>query len=100
VSANLTTKFLFQAFSQAANEALMRGLGYAASTGFSQRGRRFAAGLQIGSHGEILSPIVTAIALGSVAIPGIVLGFGYISLCNRMPISKDTVFPRQEFTAG
>ena len=40
-----------------------------------------------------MRPLVLGLSLGAVAIPGIVLGFGYILVWNRLPGFRDWPFP-------
>ena len=40
-----------------------------------------------------MRPLVLGLSLGAVAIPGIVLGFGYILLWNRLPGFREWPFP-------
>ena len=49
--------------------------------------------LQLEGPGKFMRSSVMSLALASVAIPGIVFGFGYILMWNRLPFFKDSLFP-------
>jgi len=76
------------------NQALMRSLAFAgiAATAAATIAVLLALRLERGSR--FMRPAVLGISLGAVAIPGIVLGFGYILVWNRIPLLRDLPFPR------
>ncbi|WP_354044457.1 ABC transporter permease subunit [Devosia sp. UYZn731] len=93
---NLTTANLAQALSlgTAANAALGSSLVYAAITAVLACGTALLLAIRLEAIGGVLRPVVLGLSLGAVAVPGIVLGFGYILLWNQVPGFRDSVFPR------
>jgi len=93
---NLTTEFLRQALtlSNPTNEALLRSLCYAALTALLTAGFALALSVRLDRASQVMRPAVVGMALGTVAIPGVVLGFGYILLWNRLPFFRDWPIPR------
>ena len=96
VDSNFTSKFLLQVLEvdEPTHVALLRSLGFAALTAviatalalfLSERLERASSATRAGT---------LTIALGTISIPGIVLGFGYILLWNRMPGFRDLGFPQ------
>lgn len=92
---NLTTDFLAQALTlnNPSNEALMRSLAYAGMTAIVCTSVALILALRLDMANSYLRPAVMGIALGTVAIPGIVLAFGYILVWNRLPYFMDWPFP-------
>ncbi|MCM2294667.1 ABC transporter permease subunit [Allorhizobium sp. BGMRC 0089] len=73
--------------------ALMRSLVYASITaGIASLAALFLA-VAVDRSRNVLRPLVLTISLGAVAVPGIVLAFGYILLWNRLPVFRDWPFP-------
>ena len=72
----------------------MRSLGFALATASIAAGMALLLSLRLDGANRILRPMVLALALGTVAIPGIVLGFGYILVWDRLPVFRDLPFPR------
>lgn len=95
VAANATLANLAEVLSPdgAVHAALARSLGYA----FSAAVIACLAALFLAAEAErsrrIMRPLVLGLSLGAVAIPGIVLGFGYILAWNRLPVLRDWPFP-------
>ncbi|MBN8998751.1 MAG: iron ABC transporter permease [Rhizobiales bacterium] len=73
--------------------ALTRSLAYAGLTAFIACGFGLLLALRLEATRGALRPIVLAISLGAVAIPGIVLAFGYILVWNRLPGFRDWPLP-------
>ena len=92
---NLTTQFLVQAATlhHPSNEALLRSLAYAGITALFATIVSLILALRLDMANKIVRPAVMGIALGTVAIPGIVLAFGYILVWNRVPGFTDWPFP-------
>jgi iron(III) transport system permease protein len=76
-----------------AHAALLRSLGYAGLTAAIACGLALLIAVQI-ERNKAMRPVVLGLSLGTVAIPGLVLGFGYILLWNRVPGFRDLPFPR------
>ncbi|QJP12502.1 iron ABC transporter permease [Starkeya sp. ORNL1] len=76
-----------------ANEGLLRSLGFAGLTALVASGIALLLSAQLDRSNPVLRTIVIGLSLGAVAIPGIVLGFGYILLWNRLPGFRDWPFP-------
>src|SRR5262249_55655736 len=76
-----------------AGEALLHSLGYALMAALLACTAALLLAVQLDRARRLMRPIVLAISLGAVAIPGIVLGFGYILLWNRLPGFRDWPFP-------
>lgn len=93
---NLTLKFLSAALNphDPNNQALTRSLLFAAIAALAAAGVAVVLALRLDRPSRIVRPAVLGISLGAVAIPGIVLGFGYILLWNRIPAMRELPFPR------
>jgi len=76
-----------------ANDGLMRSLFYAALTAIIASVMALLLSAQLGRSSPVMRTTVLGLSLGAVAIPGIVLGFGYILLWNRLPGFRDWPFP-------
>jgi iron(III) transport system permease protein len=76
-----------------ANDGLLRSLGYAGLTAVIASALALLLSAQLDRASPVLRTAVIALSLGSVAIPGIVLGFGYILVWNRLPGFRDWPFP-------
>jgi iron(III) transport system permease protein len=74
--------------------ALLRSLGFAAITAAIACAIALWFAIQLDASRRILRPVVLGLSLGSVAIPGIVLAFGYILVWNGLPLFRDWPFPR------
>ena len=92
---NLTIDNLAEAiaFGSSINSALARSLGYACVTALIACGVGLVLAMRLDQRSPVMRPIVLGLSLGAVAIPGIVLGFGYILLWNRVPGFKDWPLP-------
>ncbi|WP_181175691.1 ABC transporter permease subunit [Mesorhizobium sp. B2-3-4] len=77
----------------AANDGLLRSLFYAGLTALIASSLALLLSTQLDRAGAALRSAVVGLSLGSVAIPGIVLGFGYILVWNRLPGFRDWPFP-------
>ncbi|TPK59956.1 iron ABC transporter permease [Mesorhizobium sp. B2-4-15] len=77
----------------AANDGLLRSLFYAGLTALIASSLALLLSAQLDRAGPVLRSAVVGLSLGSVAIPGIVLGFGYILVWNRLPGFRDWPFP-------
>ena len=73
--------------------ALMNSLRYAAIAGFVSSCAAVLLSLQLEGPGKFMRQAVMSIALASIAIPGIVFGFGYILMWNRLPGFSDSAWP-------
>ena len=73
--------------------ALSNSLRYAALAAFISCAAAVLLALQLEGPGKFMRASVMSLALASVAIPGIVFGFGYILMWNRLPLFKASVFP-------
>jgi len=80
-------------FHTAINGALLRSLGYAGLAAVIATGFALLLAVRLDRAGRVLRPLVLGLSLGAVAIPGIVLGFGYILVWNRLPGFKDWPLP-------
>lgn len=74
--------------------AVLRSFGYAGLTALISAGIALVLAARLDRAGAGLRAWVTGLSLGSVAIPGIVLGFGYILVWNRLPGFRDWPFPQ------
>ncbi len=92
---NFTTVNLVAALSPntAANDGLLRSLFYAGLTAVIASGLALLLSAQLDRASPVLRTAVVGLSLGAVAIPGIVLGFGYILVWNRLPGFRDWPFP-------
>lgn len=73
--------------------ALVRSLFYALITAAIASVAALLLAVEVDRSRKLLRPLVLTISLGAVAVPGIVLGFGYILLWNRLPGFRDWPFP-------
>jgi len=76
-----------------ANDGLMRSLFYAGLTAVITSTLALLLSAQLDRSSAVLRTAVLGLSLGAVAIPGIVLGFGYILVWNRLPGFRDWPFP-------
>ncbi len=92
---NLTATNLIAAVSlgTSANGALLRSLWYAALTALIAAAGALLLSVQLDRSKRFMRPLIVGLSLGAVAIPGIVLGFGYILVWNRLPGFRDWPFP-------
>jgi len=77
----------------AANDGLMRSLFYAGLTAVIASTLALLLSAQLDRSSAVMRTAVLGLSLGAVAIPGIVLGFGYILVWNRLPGFRDWPFP-------
>ncbi|WP_189521366.1 ABC transporter permease subunit [Mesorhizobium sp. M1B.F.Ca.ET.045.04.1.1] len=77
----------------AANEGLVRSLFYAGLTAVIASVLALLLSAQLDRSSPVMRTAVLGLSLGAVAIPGIVLGFGYILVWNRLPGFRDWPFP-------
>jgi iron(III) transport system permease protein len=77
-----------------ANESLRRSLFYAGLTAVITTAIALLLSAQLDRSSKATRIAVIGLSLGAVAIPGIVLGFGYILVWNRLPGFRDWPFPR------
>ncbi|WP_181182673.1 iron ABC transporter permease [Mesorhizobium sp. B3-1-9] len=77
----------------AANEGLMRSLFYAGFAAVIASTLALLLSAQLDRSSPVMRTAVLGLSLGAVAIPGIVLGFGYILVWNRLPGFRDWPFP-------
>ncbi len=75
------------------NLALMRSLGYAGTAALIACGVALVLSARIEAASASLRAAVMGLSIGTIAIPGIVLGFGYILVWNRLPGFRDWPFP-------
>jgi iron(III) transport system permease protein len=73
--------------------ALSNSLRYAAIASVISCLSAVSLALQLEGPGKFMRSSIMSLALASVAIPGIVFGFGYILMWNRLPLFKDIAFP-------
>ncbi len=73
--------------------SILRSFGYAALTALIAATIALILAARLDRAGPNLRASVTGLALGTIAIPGIVLGFGYILVWNRLPCFRDWPFP-------
>ncbi|WP_181179710.1 ABC transporter permease subunit [Mesorhizobium sp. B2-1-3A] len=92
---NFTTVNVAAALSPdtAANDGLLRSLFYAGLTAVIASALALLLSAQLDRASPVLRTAVIGLSLGAVAIPGIVLGFGYILVWNRLPGFRDWPFP-------
>ena len=76
-----------------AGGALMHSLAYALIAALIACLAALLLSVELDRSRRLMRPVVLGISLGAVAIPGIVLGFGYILLWNRLPGFRDWPFP-------
>jgi iron(III) transport system permease protein len=91
VPGNMTWRFLLQAITpnHAANAALLRSLGLAGLTALFTGIVALLLAWRIERAGKLLRQSVLLVAVGTIAIPGIVLGLGYILVWDRLPGLRD-----------
>lgn len=91
VPGNLTWRFLLQAVTpdHAANTALLRSLGFASLTALFAGVVALLLAWRIEQGGTLLRQSVLLAAVGTIAIPGVVLGLGYILVWDRLPGFRD-----------
>jgi iron(III) transport system permease protein len=91
VAGNLTWRFLLQAITpdHAANTALLRSLGFAVLTALLAGLIAFLLAWRIEQASKLLRKSVVLVAVGTIAIPGIVLGLGYVLVWDRLPGFRD-----------
>jgi len=91
VPGNLTWRFLLQAVTpdHAANTALLRSLGCAGLTALFAGVVALLLAWRIEQGGKLLRQSVLLVAVGTIAIPGVVLGLGYILVWDRLPGFRD-----------
>ncbi|MDP8996340.1 MAG: iron ABC transporter permease [Pseudomonadota bacterium] len=96
VAENLTLDFLQQAANiyEPSNQALVRSLVFAFVTASMSACIALFLAMRLDNSNKLLKPMIIGIALSTVAIPGIVLGFGYILVWNRLPVFSSWPFPR------
>lgn len=95
VAANFTAANMLTAlsFGSDTNGALLRSLGYAGVAAVIACGGALVLAAELDRSKGVLKPLVLGLSLGVVAIPGIVLGFGYILMWNRLAGFRDWAFP-------
>ncbi len=76
-----------------ASAALVRSLVYATFTALISAGIALILSARLDQAGPNARAVVMGLSIGSIAIPGIVLGFGYILVWNRLPGFRDWPFP-------
>jgi len=88
---NLTWRFLLQAVTpdHAANAALLRSLGFAGLTALVTGVVALLLAWRVEHGGKMLRQSVLLVAVGTIAIPGVVLGLGYILVWDRLPGFRD-----------
>jgi iron(III) transport system permease protein len=77
----------------AANDGLVRSLFYAGLTAIIASTLALLLSARLDRSSPVMRTAVLGLSLGAVAIPGIVLGFGYILVWNRLPGFRDWPFP-------
>ncbi len=91
VPGNLTWRFLLQAVTpdHPANTALLRSLGFAGLTALVAGVVALLLAWRIERGGKLVRQSVLLVAIGTIAIPGVVLGLGYILVWDRLPVFRD-----------
>ncbi len=91
-ASNMTWRYLDQALTlgQPANQALLRSLWFAGLTAITCGVLALLLAWRLDQGGKALRQIVLAMAVGAMAIPGVVMGLGYILLWDRVPGFADT----------
>jgi iron(III) transport system permease protein len=91
VPGNMTWRFLLQAITpnHAANTALIRSLGFAGLTALFTGVIALLLAWRIERAGKLLRQSVLLVTVGTIAIPGIVLGLGYVLVWDRLPGLRD-----------
>lgn len=77
----------------AAGQALGRSFAYGASASLIACAIALLLAMELDRSRKLMRPLILALSLGTVAIPGIVLAFGYILMWNRLPGFRDWPFP-------
>ncbi len=92
---NLTFANIAQALSLGtdASDAILRSLLWAAISALVAAAVSFVLAAQLDRGSANARSAVIGLSLGAVAIPGIVLGFGYILVWNRLPGFRDWALP-------
>jgi iron(III) transport system permease protein len=92
VAHNITWRWIAQALTpgQEANLALVRSLGFAALTALISGVLALLLAWRLDLGGRILRNAVLAVAMGAIAIPGVVMGLGFILTWDRLPGFADT----------
>ena len=80
-------------FGTEVNDALVRSLVYAALTAVIAASIAVVLSARLESASTSMRAVVTGLSIGTIAIPGIVLGFGYILVWNRLPGFRDWPWP-------
>jgi len=95
VSSNFTTKFFWQVLSpdHPAHIALVRSLFYAGLTACIATSVALLLGDRLEKASSNTRTAALTIGIASISIPGVVLGFGYILLWNRVPFFSALGFP-------
>jgi iron(III) transport system permease protein len=76
-----------------ANDGLLRSLFYAGLTAIIASTLALLLSARLDRSSAVMRTAILSLSLGAVAIPGIVLGFGYILVWNRLPGFRDWPFP-------
>ncbi|TMV66660.1 ABC transporter permease subunit, partial [Thioclava sp. BHET1] len=94
-ASNFTTRNLTTVLSYGtdANAAFLDSFGYALVTALAASFIALVRAARVEAAGKSLRAAVLGLAIGTVAIPGIVLGFCYILVWNRLPGFVDWSFP-------
>ena len=84
---NFTTAHMLEVLTPGtvASGALVDRLAYAILAAILACAAALLLAVEVDRSTKVMRPLVLTISLGAVAIPGIVLGFGYILLWNRLP---------------
>ena len=75
------------------NQALVRSLLYAGIAALVACGLALILSARLDAASANVRATVMGVSIGTIAIPGIVLGFGYILVWNRLPGFRDWPFP-------
>lgn len=89
-AANMLTAL---SFGTDVDSALLRSLAFAGIAAVITCGGALILAAELDRSRGIMRPLVLGLSLGAVAIPGIVLGFGYILMWNRLPGFRNWSFP-------
>jgi iron(III) transport system permease protein len=76
-----------------AHAGLLRSLGYAGLAAAISTCLALLLCVRLDKANSVMRTVAVGLSLGAVAIPGIVLGFGYILVWNRLPGFRDWPFP-------
>lgn len=87
VANNMTWRYLNEAttLGQPANQALLRSLVYASVTALICGALALLLAWRLDQGSKFLRNAVLSVAVGAMAIPGVVMGLGYILVWNRLP---------------